>query len=164
MNNLDLDLDFDPADEEFAQEICVQGLDIHTKTASEVLTRQINKAMEDLKKITPEFNNLRKQKEALEELIKTNFAQLKLDKLSTSSGNVEKQVKVSEVIPLDKLLRKVGKVKNGKVSLSGEDIELLEELVSTVKGKIEKALPKDQIQELIVKEVGDPTYKINLSK
>lgn len=153
MNNLDLDFDFDPADEEFEQEI-----------DKEVLTRQINKAMEDLKKITPEFNNLRKQKETLEELIKTNFSQLKLDKLSTPSGNVEKQVKVSEVISLDKLLKKIGKVKNGEVSLSVEDIELLDELVNTVKGKIEKALPKDQVKELIVKEVGDPTYKINLGK
>lgn len=153
MNNLDLDFDFDPADEEFEQEI-----------DKEVLTRQINKAMDDLKRITPEFNDLRKQKETLEELIKTNFSQLKLDKLSTPSGNVEKQVKVSEVISLDKLLKKIGKVKNGEVSLSGEDIELLDELVNTVKGKIEKALPKDQIKELIVKEVGDPTYKISLGK
>jgi len=153
MNNLDLDFDFDPADEEFEQEI-----------DKEVLTRQINKAMDDLKRITPEFNDLRKQKETLEELIKTNFSQLKLDKLSTPSGNVEKQVKVSEVISLDKLLKKIGKVKNGEVSLSGEDIELLDGLVNTVKGKIEKALPKDQVKELIVKEVGDPTYKINLGK
>ena len=153
MENLDLDFDFDPADEEFEQAV-----------DKELLTRNISVAMGELKKITPEFNRLRKEKETLEELIKSNFSELKMDKLQTPSGNVEKQVKVAEVISLKKLLAKIGQVKSGQVILNVPDIELLEELVNTVKGKIEKALPKDQVKELIVKEVGDPTYKINLDK
>lgn len=153
MENLDLDFDFDPADEEFEQAV-----------DKEALTRNISLAMEELKKITPEFNRLRKEKETLEDLIKSNFSELKMDRLQTPNGNVEKQVKVSEVISLKKLLAKIGQVKSGQVILNVPDIELLGELVNTVKGKIEKALPKDQVKELIIQQVGDPTYKINLDK
>lgn len=142
----------------------MQDLELDEFDEVEVSTKVDVKVEEELKALSTTYNKLRvkrlgiendakevkKAEDATKEMITELFPKLGKSRFSHAGVTVSSVDKEEQVIGLKQLLRMVSGAKTGKITLTEEDIETLEEYVKVTKGNVEKGFTKQEVNEMTV--------------
>jgi hypothetical protein len=145
------ELEFD----EFDEVEVTSKVDLKVEEELKALALTYNKTRVERLALDKESTKLKKVEESTKEMIAELFPKLGKSRFSHAGVMVSSADKEEQVIGLKPLLRMVSGIKTGKITLTDEDIETLEEYVKVTKGNVEKGFTKQEVNEMtIVNKLG----------
>jgi hypothetical protein len=140
------ELEFD----EFDEVDVTTKVDLKVEEELKALALTYNKTRVERLALDKESTKLKKVEESTKEMIAELFPKLGKSRFSHAGVMVSSADKEEQVIGLKPLLRMVSGIKTGKITLTDEDIETLEEYVKVTKGNVEKGFTKQEVNEMTV--------------
>jgi hypothetical protein len=140
------ELEFD----EFDEVDVTTKVDLKVEEELKALALTYNKTRVERLALDKESTKLKKVEESTKEMIAELFPKLGKSRFSHAGVMVSSADKEEQVIGLKPLLRMVCGIKTGKITLTDEDIETLEEYVKVTKGNVEKGFTKQEVNEMTV--------------
>jgi ABC-type branched-subunit amino acid transport system ATPase component len=140
------ELEFD----EFDEVEVTSKVDLKVEEELKALALTYNKTRVERLALDKESTKLKKVEESTKEMIAELFPKLGKSRFSHAGVMVSSADKEEQVIGLKPLLRMVSGIKAGKITLTDEDIETLEEYVKVTKGNVEKGFTKQEVNEMTV--------------
>ena len=140
------ELEFD----EFDEVDVTTKVDLKVEEELKALALTYNKTRVERLALDKESTKLKKVEESTKEMIAELFPKLGKSRFSHAGVMVSSADKEEQVIGLKPLLRMVSGIKTGKITLTYEDIETLEEYFKVTKGNVEKGFTKQEVNEMTV--------------